>query len=281
DDEERGDTELRNQFKERWTRTVSSTLTVPLRSEAKKYMDIIQNAINADKIVQEKYRMNRDSIVLLSKQTHEIANELPSASAAGALRDAFVVRELHRLMDTVASVKAEREVIESELKNTDSDGVRARLIGAFQQGNHNDENSVVVHEIESIYAPLRQQVNESVSKQEQLVENIRRANQQFQNEKQGNASSEMREEILKNLARAYDAFQELLNNLKEGTKFYSDLTPLLLKFQNKASDFVFARKTEKEDLMKDIQRGIVVAPPYPIAGAPQYPPQGYGVGKPQ
>ncbi|CAF4083315.1 unnamed protein product, partial [Rotaria magnacalcarata] len=69
DDEERGDTELRNQFKERWTRTVSSTLTVPLRSEARKYMDIIQNAINADKIVQEKYRMNRDSIVLLSKQT--------------------------------------------------------------------------------------------------------------------------------------------------------------------------------------------------------------------
>jgi programmed cell death 6-interacting protein len=69
DDEERGDTELRTQFKERWTRTVSSGLTVPLRTEAKKYMDIIQNAINADKIVQEKYRMNRDCIVLLSKQT--------------------------------------------------------------------------------------------------------------------------------------------------------------------------------------------------------------------
>jgi hypothetical protein len=69
DDEERGDTELRNQFQGRWTRTVSSTLTVPLRTEAKKYMDIIQNAISADKIVQEKYRMNRDCVVLLSKQT--------------------------------------------------------------------------------------------------------------------------------------------------------------------------------------------------------------------
>ncbi|CAF3340920.1 unnamed protein product [Rotaria sp. Silwood1] len=284
DDEERGDIELRNQFKERWTRTESSKLTAPLREEAKKYMDIIQNAIHADKVVQEKYRMNRDAIVLLSKQTHEIADELPAATAAGALRDSFVVRELHRLMDNVASIKAEREVIESELKNTDSDGVRVRLIAAFQQGNHNDENSVVVHEIESLYTPLRQQVSESLSKQEQLVENIRRASQQFQNEKQGNESSEIREEMLKNLARAYDAYQELLNNLKEGTKFYNDLTPLLLKFQNKVSDFVFARKTEKEDLMKDIQRGIVggnPAPtttqqsannPYAASAAPTYPP---------
>jgi programmed cell death 6-interacting protein len=171
-------------------------------------------------------------------------------------------------MDTVAGVKAERDVIESELKNTDSDSVRARLIAAFQQGNHNDENSVVVNEIESIYSPLRQQVNETISRQENLVENIRTANLQFHNEKQGNSSSEMREEMLKNLARAYDAYQELVSNLKEGTKFYHDLTPLLLKFQNKISDFVFARKTEKDDLMKDIQRGIVggnaAQPPPPI-----------------
>lgn len=149
---------------------------------------------------------------------HEIADELPAATAAGALRDSFVVRELRRLMDTVVGVKAEREVIEAELKATDSDSVRARLIAAFQQGGHSDENSVVVHEIELIYAPLRQQVNESVSRQEQLVENIRRAHQQFQNEKQGNESSVIRDEMLKNMARAYDAYQELLGNLKEGTK---------------------------------------------------------------
>lgn len=82
DDEERGDAELRNQFKERWTRTPSSSLTVPLREEAKKYMDIIQNAINADKVVQEKYRMNRDCIVLLSRQSvrsvHNRLNEIHS-----------------------------------------------------------------------------------------------------------------------------------------------------------------------------------------------------------
>jgi programmed cell death 6-interacting protein len=162
---------------------------------------------------------SRHVLILLTLFQHEIADELPSASAAGALRDSFVVRDLRRLMENVTATKAEREVIESELKNTDSDGIRARLIAAFQQG-HSDENSVVVHEIESIYAPLRQQVSESVSRQEQLVENIRRAHHQFQSEKQGNESSAMREEMLKNLARAYDAYQELLSNLKEGTKVF-------------------------------------------------------------
>lgn len=128
------------------------------------------------------------------------------------------MKELHRLMENVAAVKAERQVIESELKNTDSDSVRTRLLAAFNQGYQQDENSVVVHEIDSIYTPLRQQVSESLSKQEQLVENVRRAHQQFQTEKQGNSSSEFREEMLKNLARAYDAYQELLNNLREGNK---------------------------------------------------------------
>ena len=181
-------------------------------------------------------------------------------------------------MENVATIKAEREVIESELKSGDSESVRTRLAATFQQESNVDENSVIVHEIESTYTPLRQQVAESLSRQEQLIENIRRANQQFQSEKQGNESSEMREEMLKNLARAYDTYQELLSNLKEGTKvgyyfyitmitlffqFYNDLTPLLLKFQNKVSDFIFARKTEKDDLMNDIQQGISCGNPVP------------------
>ena len=49
-------------------------------------------------------------------------------------------------------------------------------------------------------------------------------NSEFCKEKSGAGSANEREAELKGLASAHDAFTELQSNLKEGAKFYNDLT---------------------------------------------------------
>lgn len=67
DNEEKSDKQLREQFKEKWTRTPSQTLTKPMRDEAMKYKTILDTAIQADRIVRDKYEQNKMAISLLSK----------------------------------------------------------------------------------------------------------------------------------------------------------------------------------------------------------------------
>ena len=51
----------------------------------------------------------------------EIETSLPSGSPVAALQGSPVVAELRKLMETVDTIKAERDVIEAEIKNAKCD----------------------------------------------------------------------------------------------------------------------------------------------------------------
>lgn len=151
-------------------------------------------------------------------------------------------------MEQVHTLKAERETIEQGLRDPVAD-VIPKFLQALKDLGDVDEESISEAHLRSEYSGIQHQVEESVAKQEQVVACIETAHGQFTRETQAPGVS-AREQKLKDLATGYDAFMELNANLTEGTKFYNDLTPLLLKIQNKVSDFTFARKTEKDDLLK-------------------------------
>ena len=79
-----------------------------------------------------------------------------------------------------------------------------------------DEASLSDSHLSVIYDPLKQQVEESLQFQQQLVAKIQSAHQAFVQECGQDTSG--RDDMLKQLASSYDTFVELESNLTEGTK---------------------------------------------------------------
>lgn len=248
DEERDSDNQLRAQFKERWTRISSDKLTEMFRTNSKKYREVITNAIEADKVVRQKFEANQKGIELLSMPPEQIQQSLPSASGS-VDPNCSSVQRLKHLMEAVETIKAERDAVESELKSA-TFNMKDDFLLALQKDGAIDEPALSLSRIGQVLSPLQAQVKESVERQTTLVADIQSAHGTFVAETGTCGSS--RDTLYQELATAYDSYIELSGNLQEGTKFYNDLTQLLVVFQNKISDFVFARKTEKEELLKDL-----------------------------
>ncbi|KAF7247956.1 Programmed cell death 6-interacting protein [Varanus komodoensis] len=276
DEEEATDNELRNKFKERWQRTPSNDLYKPLRAEGANYRNVLDKAVQADKQVKERYQAHRDTISLLCKPEPELNAAIPSANPAKTMQGTEVVNVLKSLLASLDEVKKQREQLENDLKAINFDMTTTFLTALAKDGALNEE-AISVTELDRLYGSLTHKVQETLKKQEELLNSIQNSHQEFSKMKQSNNESNLRDEVLKNLAVANDNFVELVANLKEGTKFYNELTELLLKFQNKCSDIVFARKTERDELLKDLQQSIArepSAPSFPSVPAYQTGPPG-------
>jgi programmed cell death 6-interacting protein len=261
---------LRVKFQGKWSRHSSEQLTASLTQELGKYRGILNTATNADAIVQKKFEENRRGIDLLSKNEMELQAAIPGISAAESHENSEAVRQLRQSMDRIQEIKVERETLEKQLKEVRFDMSNDFLKSMSENGIVNEEK-LSSDKIQELFGPLKARVEESIKRQESVMKDVEVWNKKFTDEKQGSGGME-RENTLKMLAVAYDSYFELEGNLKEGTKFYNDLTPILVRLQQKVSDFCFARQTEKEDLVKQIQQNIISGTGDNNSGAPKHPP---------
>ncbi|PAA53698.1 hypothetical protein BOX15_Mlig010709g3 [Macrostomum lignano] len=274
DEEQEADNKLREQFKEKWQRTPSERLNDKLRSEAMNFKQMLENASSADRTVQQKIADNSEGLTVLSGGESKIKAALPTAggqAASGGSGGEALKADLRKLCQQAESLKGERTGLEKQLQDamaSQPDGLATELSNAMSDSSGQaDVSSLVNDKVNELLRPLRQKVDEQLQQQESLLAEVQSKNTEWSGGSQSTAGS--RQAWLTKLGKAYDAFIEVLGNLKEGQKFYSDLTEVLLKHQSRVSDFCFARKTEKDELMRDLQSAI--ARQQPAQSAPSAP----------
>ncbi|XP_074543302.1 programmed cell death 6-interacting protein isoform X2 [Halichoeres trimaculatus] len=269
DNEETTDNELRTKFSQRWNRTPSGDLYKPLRAEGANFRSVLDKAVQADQVVKDRYNTHCDMIALLCKPENELNAAIPSANPTKTLQGSEVVNVLRAQLAQLDEIKKERETMEGEIKAVTFDMSTTFLTALAQDGAINEEQ-LSLPQLDQMYGTYNQRVQASLRSQEELLGQVQTAHQEFSSLKQSNTEANQREEVLKKLASAHDSYVEISSNLREGTKFYNDLTEILLKFQNKCSDIVFARKTERDELLKELQQSIAREPSAPSFNVPAY-----------
>ncbi|KAJ8334818.1 hypothetical protein SKAU_G00404570 [Synaphobranchus kaupii] len=269
DGEESTDNELRAKFNQRWSRTPSGDLYKPLRTEGGNFRTFLDKAVQADHVVKESYNTHCEMMALLCKSEAELCAAIPSANPAKTLQGSEVVGVLRSQLAQLEEVKKEREQMENDIKSAQFDMTSKFLTALAQDGAINEE-ALSVTELDNIYGDYTQKVQQSLKTQEDILGNVQTSHQEFSTLKQSNSEANDREEVMKKLALAHDSYVEISKNLREGTQFYNGFTEFLLKFQNKCSDIVFARKTERDELLKDLQQSIAREPSAPSFTAPAY-----------
>ncbi|MEE6520683.1 hypothetical protein FKM82_018599, partial [Ascaphus truei] len=238
--------------------------------EGNNFRNVLDRAMGADAVVKERYQTHRETISILCKPEAELSAAIPSANPAKTMQGCEVVSILKSLLAKLDEVKKEREQLENDIKSVNFDMTSTFLTALAKDGAFNEE-AISVTELDRIYGRYTHKMQENLKNQEELLNSIRASHQDFSKMKQSNSEANLREEVLKNLAVAHDHYVELVGNLKEGTKFYNELTEILLRFQGKCSDIVFARKTERDELLKDLQQSIAREPSAPsIPSIPSY-----------
>lgn len=216
--EEESDNSLRSQFKEKWTRLESSKLTSNWKDNITKYRSIIQNAVDADNKVRQKFAAQRDRIHLLASSEQEILRSVPTGSTS--VSDSPSVHHLRQLLNQVDALKNEREVIESELQNASFSEMKTKFLTALAQDGAINEAALSAESLGGIYGPLQKQVRDSRARQEQLLAQIMAANGEYVRSKGGVTGKDaQRENILAELAAAHDAYFEITNNVSSAICF--------------------------------------------------------------
>ena len=154
-EEQESDSTLRTQHGARWNRTPSDKLTGTFTANATKYRTIINNAKTADGVVREKLNSHMDGIRALAGGEATLAAKLPSGAGGSG---GSTTNRLKELMEEVETLKAERAVIESELKGTNPD-MKTVFLQAAANGNLN-EPLISAQSLGKAFGPFQQQVRD-------------------------------------------------------------------------------------------------------------------------
>lgn len=262
-EENKNDTKLREQFKEKWTLTPFESLCESLRTNAAKFREFIQKAKQADNIVYKTFKKHESAIKYLSSEKN-IVEAACLARVDGKLRHLTEIEKMRNCYRLLHENSVKRKIIVSQME-----AIRHDLKTKFMHGHGSSD--CIVEATKNKLKPLLIQMENNIKYQQinfaaiKCLKNklIHRFMEEWNLDNDDKKQSLNDCTATKNLCNdivlmnclneAYDIYLVLEKDMKSAAAFLNHLAQLLASFQTQVSELCAARKADKEALLRKLE----------------------------
>ncbi|BGP65975.1 hypothetical protein NBRC10512_007362 [Rhodotorula toruloides] len=263
----------------RWTLSPSSEIAAPLAQRAGQLSSFLRTAAQSDSTVRANFGEWQKVLEIFDAGQDAIARAIPSGDASNvslAAPQVAAARDLRALLDELEGVQAaRRRLVEAARTAVAQADIRTRLLSDHaasptSSGGLASFEPLLEAEMKNLAEPYERELLASDSHQQDILSNIKALHEVFVQHRRGQASMREREEALQRFDTAHVKYFDMLTNLKEGLKFYADLSKLAGELRDSVKTFVHARRNEADNLehalaSRDVQ------PPHPLTVPEQAP----------
>ncbi|DAZ93044.1 TPA: hypothetical protein N0F65_009792 [Lagenidium giganteum] len=229
----------------KWSRPASSALNRSFRDDIDRYYRLLNEAKTSDNVVQDKLQTHQQLLELLSQSKASLDAQLPlleqqnssctqeiEALSTLLLRLGHLMEEKEQIVNDFHASHEKFNALPVLLKGLDQAATDAALA--------QEKQFFVQHFVERVDAICTEELT--------VLGEITVANKQFEGKKANDPLLLARQTFLQQLSDAVDVFEQLQSHVKEGKKFYTDLTARVQELEQTVADHCAARDLEKREL---------------------------------
>ncbi|ETM39759.1 hypothetical protein L914_14115 [Phytophthora nicotianae] len=236
-----------NYGEKRWARPVSSSLNQNFRADIDRYYRLVKEAKTSDGIVREKMTANQESLEALSRSKSSLDQELPALLQDNSSCKEEIAQVSSLLLRLGQLVEEKDQVLRDFRGSYDKFNALPVLLSG-NKANGVSTDAALETEKQFFRDHFEGKIAAICEEEQTLLDDLVQANSRFEAKKETDHVLRERQAFLQHLSDAVDVFEQLESHVKEGAKFYGELSVRIVQLHQTVADHCSARELEKREL---------------------------------
>ncbi len=250
----------------RWTRDNSIDAAAELWDRIDKFEGYLEVAQNGDSTIKQQFFGIESHIRLLCDTKKNLEQYVPNSSSVQINGEtAEIIAKIQNALSEFRRLTQQRsqflEATQIKSKNFD---ILPKLVSEYKSLCLQDPfKSIDISEFSPIYDSHITNFDSDIEYvssqrkiQKQFDTNLKELYERFVQLTKPESGNSKRQEALQSLEVAYYGFNELIENIQQGLKFYEDFVKSVNIILKDCDDFVYERRVEGRELENDIMNGV-------------------------